>query len=143
MPHLWWKGTITSPKTSLPVTVPMLLNNGAHIVLIHADLVMKLGLHCHLLPEPETVDVALNSSNALSRTILTEWVKRSVTSLDDQWTSWTVCALMAPHLCTLIILGLPFLMHNSIVTNHAACTCIDKQEQLQFVESCTPATSKM
>jgi hypothetical protein len=104
----------------------MLLNNGAHIVLIHADLVMKLGLCHRLLPEPETVDVALNSSNTLSRTTLTEWVKLSVTSLDDQWTSQTVCALMALHLCTSIILGLPFLTHNSIVTDHAARTCIDK-----------------
>jgi hypothetical protein len=125
-PHLWWKGTVTGPNVSLPVTVPMLLDNGAHVVLIHTDLVMELGLRRCLLPEPETVDVAVKSSDAFSRTTLTEWVKLSVTSLDDQWTSRTVHALIAPHLCTSIILGLPFLSHNSIVTNHTTCTCIDK-----------------
>ena len=105
----------------------MLLDNGAHVVLIHTDLVTKLGLHRCLLPEPETVNVAVKSSDALSCTTLTEWVKLSATSLDDQWTSRTVHALIALHLCTSIILGLPFLSHNSIVTDHAAHTCIDKQ----------------
>jgi hypothetical protein len=65
----------------------MLLDNGAHIVLIHIDLVNKFGLRCHPLPEPETVDVTVKTSNALSRTILTEWVKLSVTSEDGLWTS--------------------------------------------------------
>jgi len=86
-PHLWWKGTIASPNTPQPITVHMLLNNGAHVILIHTDIVTKLGLcHC-LLPEPKTVDVAIKSSNTFSHTTLTEWVKLSVISLDDQWTS--------------------------------------------------------
>ena len=42
------------------------------------------------------------------------------------WTSKSVTALIAPGLCVPVILGLPFLIHNCIVTDHAAHTCIDK-----------------
>ena len=63
-PHLWWKACISGPNTDFPLTIPMLLDNGAHVVLIHTDLVNKLGLCRRLLPEP--VDVAVKSSTALS-----------------------------------------------------------------------------
>ena len=131
--HLWWKACISGPDTADPVTVLMLLDNRAHIVLIHTDLVTKLGLCCHLLPEPETIDVAVKSSKSLSQMTLTKWVKLSVTSQDGQWTSHTVRALVAPHLCTSVILGLPFLLHNFIVTNHSACTCIDKHNNYDLL----------
>ena len=42
------------------------------------------------------------------------------------WTSKSVTALIAPGLCVPVILGLPFLIHNCIVTDHAAHICIDK-----------------
>ena len=110
-----------------------------HVMLIHTDLVMKLGFCHRLLPEPETVDVAVKSSNALSYTTLTEWVKLFITSLDDQWTFWTVHALIALNLCTSIILRLPFLTHNSIVTNHAAHTCINKWKNYDLLNPlCLP-----
>ena len=64
---------------------------------------------------------------------LTEWVKLSVTTQDGQWTSCIVHALVAPHLCTSIILGLLFLSHNFIVTNHSACTCIDKHNNYSLL----------
>lgn len=132
-PHLWWKACISGPNTTVPVTVPMLLDNGAHVVLIHTDLVTKLGLRRRLLPEPETIDVAVRSAKSLSRTTLTEWVKLSVASQDGQWTSRTVRALVAPHLCTSVILGLPFLSHNFIVTDHSARTCIDKRNKYDLL----------
>ena len=52
--------------------------------------------------------------------MLTEYVKLSITSIDNTWTSRTVYALIAPGLCMPIILRLPFLIHNNIVTDHAA-----------------------
>jgi hypothetical protein len=85
----------------------MLLDNRAHIVLIHTDLVTRLCLHRRLLPEPETIDVAVKSAKSLSQMTLTKWVKLSVTSQDGQWTSCTVRALVTLHLCTSVILGLP------------------------------------
>jgi hypothetical protein len=86
-----------------------------------------------LLPEPETIDVAVKSAKSLSRTTLTEWVKLSVMSQDGQWTSRTVRTLVAPHLCTSVILGLPFLSHNFIVTDHSARTCIDKHNNYDLL----------
>ena len=65
-PHLWWKACISGPDTEFPITVQMLLDNGAHIVLIHTDLVNNLNLCHHPLPEPETVDITVKTSNALS-----------------------------------------------------------------------------
>jgi len=47
--------------------------------------------------------------------------------MDNAWTSRTVHALIAPGLCMPLILGLPFLIHNDIVTDHAARSCIDKK----------------
>ena len=102
-----------------------LIDNGAHLVLIHPELVSELNLKKHRLPKPEPVDVAMqNGQNSQSE--LYEYVKLSLTSLDAKWTSKSVKALIAPGLCMPIILGLPFLIHNCIITNHAARTCIDK-----------------
>jgi hypothetical protein len=49
------------------------------------------------------------------------------TSINQQWHLKPVHAIVAPDLCMPIIFGLPFLLHNSIVTNHAARSCIDKK----------------
>ena len=55
-----------------------------------------------------------------------ESIELSLTSLDAKWTSKSVKALIAPGLCMPIILSLPFLIHNCIITDHTARTCIDK-----------------
>lgn len=123
--HLIWHCQIHGLTTDFPVKTRALIDNGAHLVLIHPDLVDKLKLKKRRLHTPEPVDVALN--NGLnSRSELHEYVKLSLTSLDLLWTSKTVKALIAPNLCMPVILGLPFLIHNTIVTDHAACSCIDK-----------------
>jgi hypothetical protein len=59
--------------------------------------------------------------------MLTDYVKLTVTTIDNAWTSGTVCAIIAPGLCMPIILGLPFLEHNNIVMDHNNCSCIDKK----------------
>ena len=69
---------------------------------------------------------------------LTEWVKLSVMSLDGQWTSWTVCALVTPNLCTAVTLGLPFLLHNFIVTDHATRSCVDKHNNYDLLNPVPP-----
>lgn len=57
--HYIWKCTIDGPTVEFPVKTTSLIDNGAHIVLIHPDLVTKLGLQLLLLPSPEIVDVEL------------------------------------------------------------------------------------
>ena len=123
--HLVWNCQIHSSTKDFPVKTHALIDNGAHLVLICPELVNQLGLKKHDLPEPELIDVAFNSQQR--KTKLYQYVKLSLTSLDSSWTSRTVRAVVTPGLCAPIILGLPWLMHNSIVTDHAACTCIDKK----------------
>jgi len=62
----------------------------------------------------------------MGRSLNQNCTKLSLTPLDAAWTSKSVKALIAPNLCMPVILGLPFLIHNTIVTDHAARTCVDK-----------------
>lgn len=121
----------------------MLLDNGAHVMLIHADLVNKLELHHNCLPIPETVDFALPDLKHCTKTTLTEYVKLAVMFLDGLWTAKTVCALVSPDLCTPIILGLPFLVHNNIVSDHATCTCIGKKNSYDLLNPVPPVLPKL
>jgi hypothetical protein len=58
--------------------------------------------------------------------IFSSFVILCITSLDHTFVVKPVCALITPDLCMSIILGLPWLKHNKIVTDHAACACIVK-----------------
>jgi hypothetical protein len=122
--HLVWECQIHSLTDDFPVKTCALIDNGAHLVLIHPDLVNRLGLKKHRLHVPEIVDVAF--SNQKKKTKLYNYVKLSLTSLDLSWTSRTVRAVVTLGLCAPIILGLPWLIHNLIVMDHATRTCIDK-----------------
>jgi len=124
--HLLWDCQIHGLISDFPVTTCALIDNGAHLVLICPELINQLGLKKYRLHKPETIDVMFGNKKKQG-TELYNYVKLSVTSLDSQWTSCTVRALVTPGLCAPIILGLPWLVHNSIVIDHAARTCIDKK----------------
>lgn len=64
---------------------------------------------------------------------MTEYVKFSVSSVNAQWTSHVVRALIAPGLCTSVILGLPWLEKNDIVVDFTAHTCIDKKSNYDLL----------
>ena len=117
--HLVWQCQVHGLINDFPVKTRALIDNGAHVVLIRPELVAKLNLKKYRLRIPEIVDVAMNNEQK-PRTELHEYVKLSLTSLDAVWTSKSVKALIAPGLCMPIILGLPFLIHNTVVTDHAA-----------------------
>ena len=57
---------------------------------------------------------------------LTEGVRLTLMTADNNWTSKTVLAIVTPGLCTGILLGLPFLKHNKIVVDHDSDTAIVK-----------------
>lgn len=109
------------------LTFAALINNGAHVILICPEVVKELKLKTFCLPHPETVTVAIAAGSKKRRITLTNYVKFTVTTLDNTWTSCTVHAIIAPGLCMSIILGLPFLEHNKIVADYADCSCIDKK----------------
>jgi len=121
--HLVWCCQVHRLINCFPVVTHALINNGAHV--IFPELVDELNLKkCHL-HKPEIVDVTLhNGLKSLSK--LYEYVKLSLTPLDAIWTLKSVTTLITPGLSMPIIFGLPFLIHNAIVTNHAAHTCVDE-----------------
>jgi hypothetical protein len=57
----------------------------------------------------------------------------SLSSLDSAWSSRVIKAIVTPGLCLPIILGLPWLEWNHIVTDHAARTCIDKKTSYDLI----------
>jgi len=126
VPHLFWRCSVSSPTGSFPLTFDTLIDDGSHTVLICEELVDTLGLRHHLLPNPEEVELAMQTGKKKVIVKLTEYVKLQLYNLNSWWTSKTVCAILAPGLCSPIILGLPFLSHNHIVIDHHARTAIDK-----------------
>lgn len=124
--HFVWNCTIDGPTVELPIKISTLIDNGAHMVLIHLQLVSQLKLPIFELPQPELIDVSMSSSTT-KQFSLTTYVKLRVTSLDSQWTSRVVYAIIAPRLCMPVVLGLPFLETNFIVCDHKDRSCIDKK----------------
>ena len=122
--HLIWCCQAHSLTEDFPVTMHALINNGAHLVLVSPKSVEHLGLKICKLCKPKIVDITF--SNRKKKTELYNYIKLSLTSLDSIWTSHFVKAIVTPGLCAPIILGLPWLTHNTIVTDHATHTCIDK-----------------
>ena len=116
--HLIWSCQINSQMDDFPVKTCALIDNGAHLALICPELVDRLGLKMYHLKEPELVDVTF--SNEKKKTKLYHYVKLSLSSLDSAWTSRLVKAVVTPSLCLPIILSLPWLERNHIVTDHAA-----------------------
>jgi hypothetical protein len=124
VPHLLWKATIWN-KNDEQIPVQCLLDNGAHLVLIRPETVALLHLPVHRLQEPICVSLALAQSfHTVSS--FSDYVFISPSSLNNAWSSRPIRALVAPGLCTQILLGLPFLVHNKIVIDHEARTAIDK-----------------
>jgi hypothetical protein len=127
-PHLLWNCAVQDPSTLADVPLTALMDNGSHVVLIHANLADCLKLRCHLLPVPMPIDLALYPNpNKSSAVTLTEWVKLKLSDRNGYWSPRTVRAVVAKDLCHDVILGLPFLNVNGIVIDHAENSCIDKK----------------
>ena len=47
-----------------------------------------------------------------------EFVTLKLYSVNHSWESKTICAIVAPNLCTKLILGISFLTTHSIVIDH-------------------------
>ncbi|KAJ3893143.1 hypothetical protein GG344DRAFT_24859, partial [Lentinula edodes] len=63
-------------------------------------------------------------------------------SLDDPsggWSSRVVRALIVPSLCYPMVLGIPFLAHNFLVTDYASRTVIDKTTGFDLMNPHTPS----
>ncbi|KAF8214602.1 hypothetical protein K438DRAFT_1955648 [Mycena galopus ATCC 62051] len=131
-PHLFWDFRMEGPMSNLPIPVRGLIDNGAHLVLIHEDLVDCLDLRRQRLHEPVPVSAAFTDCD--DPPPLTEYVHFRALSGDLSYETKTVCALILSNLCAPVILGLPFLKHNSIVVDHADRTVIDKLNNYNLLD---------
>ena len=131
--HFVTKFKIAANHLDFPLTFASLIDNGAHLILIRPEVADELCLEHHLLKEPETISVAIEDGKKKKKVTLYHYVKFAVTSLDNVWTSKTIHAIIALGLCMPVILGLPFLIHNDIITDHMERSCIDKKMGYNFL----------
>ena len=122
--HLTWDANVFGGNEFL-TRINCLLDNGAHLVLIRLETVTDLALPIRKLETPISVTLALEGKKTVS--VFHNYVYLQLSSGNNEWTSKPICALVAPGLCSNILLGLPFLTHNNIVIDHAARTAIDKE----------------
>jgi len=131
--HFVAKFQIFADHLDFPLTYAALIDNGAHLILIHPEVADELHLQRHPLKTPEIVSVAIEDGKKKEKKTLYDYVKFTVTSMDNVWTLKVIHALVAPGLCMPIILGLLFLIHNDIVTDHAERSCVDKKTGYNFL----------
>lgn len=120
------------PCHLLPICVNALIDHGSPLVLIDEQLVSKLGLRICALPRAMPVTMAM-SGEVKDPFLLTHYVQLSCLSLDERFCSKSVRALLAPNLCTPLLLGAPFLSHNCIVIDHELRTCIAKNNNYDLL----------
>jgi hypothetical protein len=137
--HLYWR-CLTSGKANIfPMTFDALIDHGSSAVLISKEYVSKLGLHHKHLCKLYTAKLAMENNGHKIEIEFSENVKLQLHDLSSYWSSTTVCAIIAPGLCSPMILGLPFLSHNDIVVNASACTIIDKKCNFNLLHLVAPS----
>ena len=122
--HLTWDANVFG-RNEFPTTINCLLDNGAHLILIRPETITDLMLPIRKLETLISVTLALEGKKTIS--VFHDYVYLQLASGNNEWMSKTVCALLAPGLCSNILLGLLFLAHNNIVIDHTAHTVIDKE----------------
>ncbi|KAG1802447.1 uncharacterized protein BJ212DRAFT_1304812 [Suillus subaureus] len=137
-PLLHWDCLVDGPTVSSPIHVLVLIDDGSAAVLIDESLTLKLGLCVHKLPKSVPFNITL-SGNKKEAFLLLDYVKLACTSLDSCYTSCTVHAIMAPNLCTPLLLGGPFLHHNKITIDHENHTCLVKDMNYNLLCPVMPA----
>jgi hypothetical protein len=82
--------------------------------------------------------------------LVSDYVRLTCISIDSHFTSRSVHTIVAPNLCTPLLLGGPFLHHNEIIIDHKLHTCTVKDQdyellnpQPKFKESIIPSPLKM
>jgi len=130
--HLKWDANVFG-SNEFPTRISCLLDNGAHLVLIRPETVADLALPIRKLSEPLSATLAIGGEKIV--TSFHNYVHLQLNSVNNEWASKTVRALIAPELCTNILLGLPFLSHNNIVVDHAARTAVDKKSGFDLLNN--------
>jgi hypothetical protein len=127
VPHLRWRAAVADAKLGCPNRriIDTFLDCGSHLVLINESLVNELQLHRHKLHKPIPKNLALLTGKE-PKNFFEEWTKIKLYDPENNWAARSVHAVIAPALCTDVLLGLPFLSVNNLVTDYCNRTCIDK-----------------
>ncbi|KAG1880280.1 hypothetical protein C8R48DRAFT_587911, partial [Suillus tomentosus] len=138
-PQLKWQCLLDGPLSPSSVSVSALIDDGSSLVLIDEALVTKLGLRRRKLHKPISTTVAMNTDSNAPPFFLHHYVKIKPSSLNGDWTSRTVKAVIAPQLCASLLLGGPFLAHNRVVIDHELRTCIAKESLYDLLNPPVPS----
>ena len=109
------------------LTFDALIDHGSSAALISEEYVSKLRLHHKHLIEPYTAELIMENNGQKVEVKFSEYVKLQLHDPSSYWSSKTAYVIIAPGLCSPMILGLPFLLHNDIVVDASARTVIDKK----------------
>jgi len=135
VPNLYWNTTAPG-HDGFFVPVKAMIDSGAHIVLIRPDVIDVLGLERRRLRKPQVINVAMKDEKKKKKmepVLLSHCVSLSLSTLDNSWTSKPVLAVIAPGLCTKVLLGLPFLVHNRIIVDHELPSAIVKDTSIDLL----------
>jgi hypothetical protein len=132
--HFIWPCLLTGPSFDSFERIDALIDHGSHLVLIDESVVNRLGLRRRKLhTKIEAHSAFMNSSS--SPFCFSEYVTLSPTSLNHDWTSRTIRAIIAPKLAVPLLLGGPFLSHNCLVIDHDSRTCIAKDSNYDLLNA--------
>lgn len=155
--HLFWDCVIDSNVSDHPVSVHALIDHGAPPVLISRSLAHRLRLQLRPLRKPLDFSGAFSSPETKSELAsayspssnsLTDYVRITVSSPDFAWKSRAINAIVSPSLSCDLILGLDFLVSNTIVVDAESRTVVDKTTGFDLLHPpdpklarCVPAVS--
>jgi hypothetical protein len=124
--HMFWRTSVISSAVAddAPIQFDCFIDNGSHLILICASLAEQLCLHHCKLPLPIETEVVMQEDDKKVILKLYEYVKLYV---------YDSTAIIALNLISPVILGLPFLSHNSIVIDHSNRTAIDKVQNFDLM----------
>jgi len=131
--HLIWPCLLTGPSSNSYERVDALIDHGSHLVLIDESVVNKLGLHKRKLHAEIQANSAFINNSSSSLFSFSEYVLLSPSSINHDWTSRTIRAIVAPKLAVPLLLRGPFLSHNCLIIDHESRTCIVKDDNYDLL----------
>ncbi|KIM83942.1 hypothetical protein PILCRDRAFT_69030, partial [Piloderma croceum F 1598] len=120
------------------MTFEALIDHGSSSVLIRESYVNKLGLRCKPLRKPFSAELAIENNGQKVEISFSEYITLQLHDPSALWSSKSIRAIVAPGLCTPMILGLPFLSHNNIVVDASTRTAIDKKSGFNLLHPILP-----
>ncbi len=125
-PHIIWEAAAFG-QADFPEIVECLMDTGANLNLIRPETAADLGLTPRRLRNPIPAGAAFDEPGSPPSASFTHYVTLSLSSRNLRWNSRTLRAVVAPNLCSPIILGLPFFVRNKILLDPEQRTAIHKE----------------